>query len=83
MRGKREISLIGVDRQTARRIAPSRPLEKPGWAGGWWGGWGGRSGFVPRRRELVLCSTMEKNLAGPLMSGERPGEKMGSIVLSH
>lgn len=52
-------------------MAPSRPLERP-----WW------RGFVPRRRELVLCSAMGKNLAGTLMSGERPGEKMGPIVLS-
>lgn len=52
-------------------MAPSRPLERPGWRG-----------FVPRRRDPVLCSAMGKNLAGTLMSGERPGEKMGPIVLS-
>lgn len=51
-------------------MAPSRPLEGPGWRV-----------FVPRRRELVLCSAMGKNLAGTLMSGERPEEKMGPIVL--
>lgn len=45
---------------TARRTAPSRPLERPGWRG-----------FVPRRREPVLCSAMGKDLAGTLMSGER------------
>ncbi|MEQ2217055.1 hypothetical protein XENOCAPTIV_008499, partial [Xenoophorus captivus] len=37
-------------------------------------------GFVPRRRVLVLCSAMRKNLAGRLISGEKPGEKMGPIV---
>lgn len=54
---------------TARRMAPSRPLERPEWRG-----------FVPRRRRLVLCSAMGKSLAGTLMSGEEPGDELGSIV---
>lgn len=29
-------------------------------------------GFVPRRREPVLCSAMGKNLAGTLLNGVRP-----------
>lgn len=67
---KREGDLSNWSGYTARRMAPSRPLERPGWRG-----------FVPRRRELVFCSAMGKNLAGTLMSGEKPGEKMGPIVL--
>lgn len=40
-----------------------------------------REGFVPRRRALVFCSAMGKNLAGTLTSGEKPGDKMGPFVL--
>lgn len=42
-------------------------------------------GFVPRRREPVLCSAMGKNLAGTLLNGSeapRPTEEEEEIVFS-